>query len=331
MSARIKLAITQLQTDIVKRRKIRAADSDLGPTVCVNTSPPACTIRLLKLFFEEWCIQLGRGDGLASVGPLRIFSMGDDAVIPTAQGRDGVGLPSAFKASLGKLDAFNAFRKWNNIEVELVEASVALTKSLEHGELQTPTRRPTAVYLRHPPLGAPDANFAPALDEWEHDLGLNFTWFSTNLVASHHRLRPLPLGPAAHALKELQKVRSELLGRWPLDGVASHRKEYLLLLNFKASGGMQGSSEREAIYRLAANGAVSYPSPTHKVDERSESPASGEGVSIDTPGQPWEFASIQPRYGAAGWDDSDLAGYFRALASFHFVLSPRGNGLDCYR
>ena len=111
---------------------------------------------------------------------------------------------------------------------------------------------------------------------------------------------------------------------------------------------LPGSTEREALYRLAAtgllvDGAALPPAPRQPCGGGSDGAGGGAGGSSAACGQPnsgsggggglagsWDWASVEPRYGAA-WEDGDLESYFEALAAFHFVLSPRGNGLDCFR
>jgi len=91
-------------------------------------------------------------------------------------------------------------------------------------------------------------------------------------VAAHPRLVPLPLGAPAHNLDALEAVRAQLRAAWKkAEANASQAsssllssspssssspfawvppelaKRRLLLMNFKASGGLQGSSEREAL------------------------------------------------------------------------------------
>jgi hypothetical protein len=152
-------------------------------------------------------------------------------------------------------------------------------------------------------LTRPNAEWSTALDTWEA-MGLDFSILAGNLFARHSKVFPLPLGVPnefqdALALSRLN-IRTHKI---------SYKKKLLLLLNFKAFGGpfRPSSSERQAIYRLATLGDL-----TRNI-------------------QPWTFASVRPSNGKTHFKKKDMEYQYELVASSHFVLSPRGNGLDCFR
>lgn len=169
--------------------------------------------------------------------------------------------------------------------------------------------------------------------------GFNYTWFASNLVATHHKLKPLPIGVDAHFMRHLEFARKRLiadsLAQTSQERVPSNsnfRKKSLLLLNFKPSSGLQGSSEREGIYRLAVLGSLG--GNNNDTREFGLSPPAEQKKDLRQSDRnhvhPWKWATVEPRF-ATKWDTDDIPSYFLALAQHHFVLSPRGNGLDCFR
>jgi len=140
-------------------------------------------------------------------------------------------------------------------------------------------------------------------ESWE-SMGLNFAILTGNMFARHPKVFPLPLGVPNQFQTALARSRYNIRSN-----VNSFRKKLMLLLNFKAFGGpfRPSSSERQAIYRLATLG-----DPI-------------QGI------KPWTFASIRPSHGKTQYKENRMDFHYSVLASSHFVLSPRGNGLDCFR
>jgi hypothetical protein len=75
------------------------------------------------------------------------------------------------------------------------------------------------------------------------------------------------------------------------------------------------------MFQDAISGGIEYATIVEKIVKQFE----------EHEAKAWLWADIEPRYMSSKWDDEDLETYFRELASYHFVLSPRGNGLDCFR
>ena len=122
---------------------------------------------------------------------------------------------------------------------------------------------------------------------------------------------------------------------------SSIKKEGLLLMNFKPSAAFKGSSEREALYHLAGRaGIVGRPllqkqHHHHHQQQHNANVDHGDTVAFGDFFQSGEssfaaLASVEPRF-YTSWPEGDMVAYYRTLASFHFTMSPRGNGLDCFR
>ena len=163
-----------------------------------------------------------------------------------------------------------------------------------------------------------EGRWATCLIKWERQ-GLDATFLIANLVAEHPRFAPLPIGIKEIQLKEFKTFRNKTSDE-AFSSPNSFLKTGLLMVNFKAFGGPSGSSERESLYRLVTLGHL-----------KETDLQTGEHSS-----RAWHWASMieKPpnRVGEGAWTSSEkLHLYYSQLMRHHFVLSPRGNGLDCYR
>jgi len=151
----------------------------------------------------------------------------------------------------------------------------------------------------------PDHKWSRSLGSWE-SMGLKYTIFTVNVYVRHPRVFPLPLGAPNLFHSELEQCRYNIRMR-----ETDYKKKRMLLLNFKPCEGdtRSSTSERQAIYRLAALG------------------------DPETGVKPWTFANILPSKGDHLYKTprQEMNHHYNVLASSHFVLSPRGTGLDCYR
>jgi len=149
-----------------------------------------------------------------------------------------------------------------------------------------------------------DRKWSTTFETWE-SMGLDFTILSGNMFARHPRVSPLPLGAPNQFQTALARSRYKIRST-----IKFFRKKMMLLLNFQAFGGPSrpSSSEREVIYRLATLG-----DPLRGINP---------------------FGLLQAFVQATGrpsTKESSMDYQYNVLASAHFVLSPRGNGLDCFR
>jgi len=163
-----------------------------------------------------------------------------------------------------------------------------------------------------------EERWAKHFSKWERQ-GLDATFLVSNLVVEHPRFAPLPIGIKEVQLEEFKNFRKKITDE-PSSSQTSFSKSGLLMVNFKAFGGPSGSSERESLYRLVALGHL-----------KEAELRTGEHSS-----HAWHWASMleKPpnRVGEGSWTSSEkLHLYYSQLKCHHFVLSPRGNGLDCYR
>ena len=227
-------------------------------------------------------------ESLKGLGRIRVIIYGTDYVAPTVEHRSFTGLPifprGYIQKRFNKTDDKSTSAAWADFsDWQTLEDAFAVNESLMN----------------------PDSRWSKSFGSWEA-MGLDFNVLTTNLFARHPRVFPLPLGAPDHFHKNLERTRLRIR-KHEID----YKKKHMLLLNFKPYGGPSGpsSSERQAIYRLAALG-----------DPKT-------GV------KPWTFANILPSKGDHNYTGTvhEMDYHYDILALSHFVLSPRGNGLDCFR
>ena len=289
------IQMTETNLKILEDSRAQSVAKKIGTTtVCVKNFLEGVKVEpriVLNEVFAAWSTsQFNRHmeAPLKGLGHIRIIIYGTDYVAPTVEHRSFTGLP-AFSPGYIR-DRFNLT---NDQSISAAWANFSDWQTLEHA------------YALNESLMKPDSKWSASLQTWEF-MGLDFKIFAANLFARHPRVFPLPLGAPDHFHSTLERYRLGIRKR-----ETDFKKRHMLLLNFKPFGGPNGpsSSERQAIYRLAALG----------------DPENGV--------KPWTFANILPSKGDDDMTDTllQMNHHYGILASSHFVLSPRGNGLDCFR
>ena len=284
--------IKKKNLDILERSRAKSiANNYSATTLCVRNHLSSHPRMVLSDVFAEWGAANshdGLHSSLENLGSIRIILYGSSDAEPMVASRSPQGQPLFPRGYMQ--DRFNIPRD------SIVSAAWANFSDWQTLELE---------FAVNESLMKPDPKWSTSLKSWE-SMGLDFEILTPNLFARHPKIFPLPLGAPDHFHSTLERCRLSIRKR-----VTDYNKKHMLLLNFKPFGGPSGSSssERQAIYRLAALG----------------DPENGV--------KPWTFANILPSKGDVNFTDTllQMNHHYDILASSHFVLSPRGNGLDCFR